>query len=235
MPKGTLRGTGGDSAILSPPVTTHTPPPAGLYLITPDSISDRDELLARVSHALDGGASLLQFRDKSASRKEKRKRAEALMSLCADRGIALIINDDPVLATGIGAFGVHLGRDDPDPAAVRRNHPDLYLGVSCYNELSLARTLAPSADYLAFGSFFPSTTKPDAVAASISLLRQAASFELPVAAIGGIRADSGAPLVEAGARWLAVCGAVFDATDIARASAELNQLFSAGNAPAASP
>lgn len=185
----------------------------GLYLITPDE-TDTSRLLARVGAVLDGAA-LLQYRNKSADAALGRRQAMALAALCREAGVPLIVNDDAALAAECGAAGVHLGEHDGDPGPARaRLGPTAIIGVSCYDDLGRARAAAAAGvDYIAFGAFFPSATKPNARRATPALLRDSAGLGLPRVAIGGITPDNGRGLVEAGADLLAVIAGVFDAPD----------------------
>jgi thiamine-phosphate pyrophosphorylase len=185
----------------------------GLYLITPDEM-DTTRLLARVGAVLDGAA-LLQYRNKSADAALRRTQAIALAALCRDAGVPLIVNDDAALAAECGAAGVHLGEHDGDPGPARaRSGPAAIIGVSCYDDLDRARAAAAAgADYIAFGAFFPSATKPNARRATPALLRDSAGLGLPRVAIGGITPDNAPGLVAAGADMLAVIAGVFDAPD----------------------
>lgn len=192
-------------------------PVRGLYAITPDAM-DTPGLLARVSAALEGGAVIVQYRNKGAAPGLRSEQASALAALCERHEVPLIVNDDLALALRVGAAGVHLGADDGDIAQARRAlGPGRLLGASCYNRMGLAeQAVAAGADYVAFGSFYPSPTKPGAHRAEPELIRRAKqSLRVPVAAIGGIRADNGAALVEAGADWLCVISALFDLPDAA--------------------
>jgi thiamine-phosphate pyrophosphorylase len=142
----------------------------------------------------------------------------------------LIVNDSVALAREVAADGVHLGREDGDVAAARRAlGPAAVIGVSCYDELQRARDArAAGADYVAFGSFFPSPTKPGAVRASLDLLRQARrELDLALVAIGGIGAQNAAGLIDAGADALAVVSALFDATDVEAQARRISRLFPA--------
>jgi thiamine-phosphate pyrophosphorylase len=197
----------------------------GLYLITPDEV-DTSRLLARVAAVLPHAA-LLQYRNKAATDALRRAQAEALAMLCRDHGVPLVINDDAALALAVGAAGVHLGEDDGDIAAARDLlGVDAIVGVSCYDDLSRAGTAAAAgAGYIAFGAFFPSTTKPNARHAMPRLLHASAGLGLPRVAIGGITPDNARGLVEAGADLLAVIGGVFDAPDPAAAAHTLRSLF----------
>jgi len=199
-------------------------PSRGLYAITD---GPRSDLIEVCTAAIAGGAAMLQYRDKTRDDARRREEAAALSSLCAKSGIPLIVNDDVELAAAVGAAGVHLGEDDADIASTRaRLGPNAIIGVSCYDSLERARELAASgADYLAFGAFFPSPTKPHARAATLQLLRDARALNLPLVAIGGITAANGAALIDAGADFLAVISAVFGARDVRGAARELSALF----------
>ncbi|HTS55757.1 MAG TPA: thiamine phosphate synthase [Burkholderiales bacterium] len=201
----------------------------GLYPITPET-SDEDWLCARVEAVLSGGARVIQYRAKSCEVGLRRQQAGRLLQLCRARGALLIVNDDVGLAQELGADGVHLGRDDTPPAVARATLGEgALIGVSCYDSLTRARQAQDGgADYVAFGSFFPSQVKPSAVRAPIELLRAArATLDLPVVAIGGITAENGRALVEAGADALAVISALFDASDSFSAAQALAALFEA--------
>jgi thiamine-phosphate pyrophosphorylase len=200
----------------------------GLYAITDARLQSPDALYQRVSLAIDGGASIIQYRDKSADRRLRLEQARALVELCRARGARLIVNDDVALAATCGADGVHLGRDDTSLSVARQRLGDTaIIGVSCYNSLELAEAAAgQGADYLAFGRFFPSQTKPDAVQADLELIREAKRrWALPIAAIGGITADNATALLSAGADMLAVVQGVFAAADVREAAARYAALF----------
>lgn len=186
----------------------------GLYPITPDE-ADTARLLARVGPLLGAGIALLQYRNKAADDALRREQATALQALCAPANVPLIINDDATLAHETGAAGVHLGEDDGDIAAARALlGPDAVVGASCYDELARAeRAIAAGASYVAFGAFFPTTTKLTTRRATPELLRDAAKFGVPRVAIGGITPANAQPLIDAGADLIAVIGSVFDAPD----------------------
>jgi thiamine-phosphate pyrophosphorylase len=198
-----------------------------LYAITPDC-HDTQDLLRRVRFALEGGASVLQYRNKAADDQLRLVQARALRELAQTFDVPLIINDDVQLAARVEADGVHLGEADASLEAARKVlGKDKMVGVSCYNRLSLAREAAAAgADYVAFGAFFPSSVKPGAVSAGVDLLRQARELAVPVVAIGGISPANGAVLVQAGADALAVISALFDAIDIRATAQEFSKLFS---------
>lgn len=200
----------------------------GLYVLTDARLGHGAQLTGAVAQALDGGARVVQLRDKSEDRGTRLRDAEALAALCHARDALLIINDDVELALAVGAHGVHVGREDaPLRQARARLGERALIGVSCYDDLERARVAAAEgASYVAFGSFYASTVKPGAVRAPLELLHRARTeLDIPVAAIGGITPDNGAALVEAGADMLAVITGVFGATDIAAAAARYAALF----------
>ena len=196
----------------------------GLYAITD---GPRQDLVDACAAAIEGGAVLLQYRDKTKDHARRLSEARALAALCARHRIGLIVNDDVELAAASGAVGVHLGEDDPTIEIARaRLGAEAIIGVSCYDSLDRARRLASAgADYLAFGAFFASPTKPHARAATSGLLLDAKALGLPLVAIGGITPQNGAALVDAGANHLAVISAVFGARDIRVAARSFAALF----------
>jgi thiamine-phosphate pyrophosphorylase len=200
---------------------------AGLYALTPDW-RDTDAMTACVDAVLDGGAAAIQYRNKTAAANLRLQQGRALKALCAARGAALIINDDIDLARAVGADGVHLGRGDATISEARaRLHPAALVGASCYDSLERAEAaVGAGADYIAFGSFYPSNIKPDAVRAGLSLLSTAkARWTVPVVAIGGITPANAGALVEAGADAVAVISALFDAADVAAVARSFVALF----------
>jgi thiamine-phosphate pyrophosphorylase len=197
----------------------------GLYLITPDE-PGADRLLARVAPLLPFAA-CLQYRNKRVDAELRERQARDLRALCRDAGVPLIINDDAALAARIGADGVHLGEHDGDIAVARGLLGDAaIIGMSCYDELTRAEIAASAgADYLAFGAFFPSPTKPHARRAAPALLQSAAGLGLPLVAIGGITPDNARPLIAAGADLIAVISGVFDAPDPVAAARSYHACF----------
>ncbi len=197
-------------------------PLRGLYAIADTAAIPPSQLAASVDAALRGGARLVQYRDKSGDTSRRLAEAGELLELCRDHRVPLLINDDYKLCAAIGADGVHLGREDTALGYVRRElGPRAIIGASCYNAVALAETAARhGADYVAFGAFFPSANKPQAVRAYPRLLREAhRRTGLPVCAIGGITLDNAAELVAAGADMLAVIGGLFSTADKASATA----------------
>ncbi len=206
-----------DSVSIQHPATGAGRLVRGLYAITPDEI-DTASLVARVVQALAGGIALLQYRNKAAGLRLRREQASVLLPLCREAGVPLIINDDLALALEISADGVHLGSEDGDLAAARGElGPRRLLGASCYNRAGLARIAKKAgASYVAFGSVFPSSSKPGAVRAPLELITaMRAELGLPVVAIGGITHENAAQVFAAGADAVAVISDLFEAPDIA--------------------
>lgn len=203
-------------------------PGRGLYLLTPDE-TDTGRLLERVALVLGEGVAMLQLRNKHADADAALRRAQALalLPLCRAHGTPLVINDDWRLAADIGADGAHLGAQDGDLAEARaRLGPKAILGASCYDDLQLAlRARAAGASYLAFGAFFASGSKPQARRAPLGLLAQARAFGLPTVAIGGITPDNARQVIAAGADFVAVIAAVFDASDPAASVRAFHSCF----------
>jgi thiamine-phosphate pyrophosphorylase len=200
----------------------------GLYAIADSSVIGAAGMIAAVTAASAGGARVVQLRDKGVLGAERLAVACDLARLCRERDVIFLVNDDPGLARASGAHGVHLGRDDSSITAARDLlGADAIIGVSCYNDLDRARgAQAAGADYVAFGSFFPSPTKPGAVRAMPELLRAArAALKLPIVAIGGITPDNGGVLIAAGADALAVIDGVFGQRDIEAAARRYAKLF----------
>jgi thiamine-phosphate pyrophosphorylase len=208
--------------------TVPRPKLAGLYALTPD-LADTEALLARTDRALSGGASAIQYRNKAASAELRLQQAASLRALCSARGAIFIVNDDVELARAVGADGVHLGRDDASVAAARaRLGPAAIVGVSCYDELARAEAaIAAGSDYIAFGSFYPSRVKPNAVRPSLRLITEAKARwpEMSIVAIGGINAANAMPLIAAGADAVAVISALYDAPDVLLAARALVACF----------
>jgi len=185
--------------------------PCQLYLISPLDVGGDfpDQLVA----ALDAGpVAAFQFRVKGLDQHEAARLAEPLQAICAARDVAFIVNDDVALAKRLGADGVHLGQGDGDPKAARRElGPVAQIGITCHASRHLAMEAGEAgADYVAFGAFFPTTTKTVEHHADPAILEWWQSmFELPCVAIGGITAQNARELIDAGADFLAVSGGVW--------------------------
>ncbi|MDQ2069572.1 thiamine phosphate synthase [Natronospira bacteriovora] len=204
--------------------------PCGIYVLTDHDAHDDARLLQDVQAALNGGAALVQFRDKSRDTARRERRASRLLECCRAAAVPLVINDDPALCARVGADGLHLGRDDGDLARARDQvGPNVFIGQSCYNELTRAEQAAEAgADYVAFGSVFPSATKPDAVHAPLPLLELAGQrLSLPVCAIGGINRANIDRVAATGAQLAAVIGSVWSGDPEANVQA-LSRRFEQG-------
>ena len=196
-------------------------PPCQLYLISPLDVGGG--FPDRLTSALDAGpVAAFQFRVKGVDQHEAARLAEPLQRICADREVAFIVNDSISLAKRLGADGVHLGQGDGDPRDARKLlGPGAQIGVTCHDSRHLAMEAGDAgADYVAFGAFYPTTTKdtkhrPDPVILSW----WSTLFELPCVAIGGITPDNAAPLVAAGADFLAVSGAIWNGDEAAAVKA----------------
>jgi len=202
-------------------------PVSGLYAITPEA-TDSTNLFEKVSAALRGGAQVVQYRAKLIPEPLRREQAEVIADFCRAHNALFIVNDSISLARAVHADGIHVGQQDVDiPMARAALGPRTLIGVSCYDDMTRARNaVSLGADYVAFGSFYPSVTKPLAVRASLELLQIAASeLKLPVVAIGGINEDNAGALISAGANAIAVLAALFDAPDIEAQARRFASLF----------
>jgi len=199
--------------------------PCQLYLISPlDVGGDFPERLARALDAMgeENPVAAFQFRVKGLDRHEAARLAEPLQAICAERDVAFIVNDSISLAKRLNADGVHLGQGDGDVAEARHElGRDAQIGVTCHDSRHLAMDAGEAgADYVAFGAFFPTTTKEVEHRAELDLLEWwQAIFEIPCVAIGGITPENCAPLVKAGADFLAVSGAVWNGDEVAAVKA----------------
>jgi len=201
-------------------------PNQGIYAITQTENRSHQQILEQTEAALRGGAAVLQYRNKSSL--PATELAQALFSLCQHYQIPFIVNDDIELAAALKADGVHLGQDDGDIKQARqRLGPDAIIGISCYNDLDRALTMARAgANYVAFGRFFPSSSKPLARPAHIQTIRQAKQqIAIPIVAIGGILPENGQQLLEAGADFLAIIGGIFNHKNPEQATREYQKLF----------
>lgn len=211
-------------------MTKHTSVLNGLYVIT-----DRELFLSRdmdivdiVGEAIRGGARIVQYRDKQSEPSRRLEEAKLLQQLCHAHHVTFLINDDVELALEVGADGVHLGQSDTPLIEARKLlGPDRIIGVTCHNRIELAeQAQLNGADYVAFGRFFPSHTKPTAPPATPEILEQArATLTIPIVAIGGITPANAPLLLEKGATMLAVSHAVFAADNVRLAATAFSRLF----------
>ena len=202
----------------------------GLYIITDSHLAQQAEqpIETLIAQAIAGGARIVQYRNKHAPAIIQHREAMRLAQLCRAQQVTFLVNDDVDLAIVVDADGVHLGQGDlPIAQARQRLGENKIIGVTCHNELVLAeRAQAEGADYVAFGRFFASHTKPDAPGATLDTLTQAKQcLHLPICAIGGITPDNAPQLIECGVDMLAVIHAVLGAADIEQAARQFSDLF----------
>ncbi len=194
-----------------------------LYLISPlDVTGDFPQRLERALDAGPGLATAFQFRVKDIDQHEAARLAEPLQAICAARDVAFIVNDDVALAKRLGADGVHLGQGDGDVRDAREElGREAQIGVTCHASRHLAMEAGEGgADYVAFGAFFDSTTKASEHQPEPEILEWWSTvFEIPCVAIGGITPANCAPIVAAGADFLAVSGAVWNGDEVAAVKA----------------
>jgi len=204
---------------------------SGLYAVTPDC-ADTEVLLVQARAALMGGARIFQYRSALTNAQLRFEQADALRTLCRTYDTLLIINNDLALAAKVDADGVHIGAHDASVEEARTVlGADKIVGVSCYDDIGRARAAAAQgADYVAFGSFFVSSTKPAAARPGLDLLRTARSqTALPIVAIGGVDLRNASALIAAGADAIAVISALFTATDIEATARQFCNLFDSEN------
>jgi thiamine-phosphate pyrophosphorylase len=199
----------------------------GLYLVTPDW-DDTGRLLDVTQQALEAGATLVQYRNKTASGSLRQEQASALLALCRRHDRPLVINDHVELCLRLDADGVHVGGTDASVAAVRAAlGPAKIVGASCYGELALAQAAQDAgASYVAFGGFYRSKVKVYEVSTPPSIVARAkAQLAVPVVTIGGMTAENARPLVELGADMVAAISSVYAAPDVGAAAREFVTLF----------
>lgn len=204
---------------------------SGLYAITPD-LENTNDLLNKVQQALEGRVQLIQYRNKLANEILRRKQAKLLLQLCREYGIPLIINDHLDLAIEIDADGLHAGQDDISVTKARNQFgQDKIIGASCYNNLDLAvQAEKEGADYVAFGAFFSSLTKPNTISVTMDLVDQAKKkISLPIVAIGGIKLANARTVIQGGCAAVAVCNDLFHTENIKATATQYSQLFAENN------
>ena len=199
----------------------------GLYLVTPDW-DDTERLVAVSEQAIRGGASLLQYRHKTASESLRQEQAAALLELCRRLNVPLIINDHLELCEAIDADGIHVGGTDASVASMRaRLGPSKIVGASCYGDLQLARDAQDSgASYVAFGGFYPSRVKKYAVTTAPNIITLALNeLNLPICVIGGMTPENSRVLIDHGAHMVAAISSVYSADNPHLAATNFSQMF----------
>ncbi len=207
---------------LSPPLFK------GLYIITDPMLCPKDTLIEQVTQALRGGVKIVQFRDKTSSFQTQLTLSKQLKTLCEQYQAYFIVNDNIELAKQSQAHGIHLGKNDQDLITAREQlGTQAIIGVSCYNDITLALHMQTlGASYVAFGRFFPSQTKPNAPKADINTLIHAKkTLNIPVVAIGGITADNASQLIKTGVDSLAVIQGVWGQKNIQAAALNIQKQF----------
>ncbi|AEJ01517.1 Thiamine-phosphate pyrophosphorylase [Nitrosomonas sp. Is79A3] len=203
----------------------------GLYAITPE-LENTGGLLDKTRQVLEGGAQLIQYRNKSANRILLKEQAGLLLQLCREYTVPLIINDYLDLTIEIGADGLHVGQHDAAIAKARNQlGDDKIIGASCYNNLNLAlQAEKEGVDYVAFGAFFPSLTKPNTVSVTMNLIAEAKNkITVPIVGIGGIRLTNAKKVIQSGCAAIAVCNDLFQSVNIKAKAAQYAQLFAETN------
>ncbi|HBV21147.1 MAG TPA: thiamine phosphate synthase [Nitrosomonas sp.] len=199
----------------------------GLYGITPNLI-DTAVLLNQTEQILTGGAQLIQYRNKIADKTLRRHQANLLLRLCRTYATPMIINDHLDLATEIDADGVHVGQNDVDITAARKLlGTDKIIGATCYNRLDLAiQAESKGADYVAFGAFYPTSTKQNTVTAPLDILVQARKIlTIPIIGIGGINLTNAQTIIKNGADAVAVSYTLYQAKDIHKTAETFSRFF----------
>jgi thiamine-phosphate pyrophosphorylase len=198
-----------------------------LYLVTDSRLVGERSLLEIVASAIDGGATVIQYRDKDASTRSMVETAGAMVRLCRDKGACFLVNDRVDVALAVDAAGVHVGQEDMPASLVRRLiGPDRLLGVSVHDEAEIIRAEQAGADYISLSPIFATPTKPDHLQplGVDGIRRLAAASRLPVVAIGGIHRDNAAQVIRAGAVGICVVSAIIAAMDPGKAARELRHI-----------
>ena len=201
----------------------------GLYVITDRQLIPRDHFVEAVEAAVRGGATMVQLREKETPRQEVIRLGRELLAVTRRYGALLIVNDHPAIARAVGADGAHVGREDPPVTEARATlGPEAIIGASCYGDAARAVAAEQAgADYVAFGTPFPSPTKPKRTDISLGIFREVKrQVKVPVFAIGGITVDNARQVIDAGADGIAVVSGVFAAPDVEAAARALAQFFS---------
>lgn len=203
----------------------------GLYVITDTNLIPRDRFAATVEASLRGGATMVQLREKASPPEEIVRLGRELLAVTRRYGALLIVNDHPAVAQEIGADGVHVGREDPSIGEARSLlGPQAIIGASCYGEAARAVAAEEAgADYVAFGTPFPSPTKAKRTDISLGIFQEVKQrVKVPVFAIGGITVGNARQVIEAGADGIAVVSGVFGTPDVEAAARALAMLFVEG-------
>lgn len=200
----------------------------GLYVITDEKLTPYDKILKMVEEALKGGAKFVQLRDKTNSDDFLFSYGVLLKELCEKYNSYFIVNDRVDLAKKLDAHGVHIGKEDADIVHAKEKLKNKIIGVSCYGDIERARVMENSgASYVAFGSFYPSPTKPDSNVIDKSIIQEAKKIlSIPVCVIGGLNVERASKLISLGADMVAVISDIWTASCIQERAKEYKNLFS---------
>ncbi len=203
----------------------------GLYAITDTALTPEQSLCEQVSLALNGGAQIIQLRDKVHGKRHLCRLAARIKEICENAGAILIINDRVDVTLAVDAHGVHLGKNDMDPIEARRLLGNRIIGVSCYGNMDLAIAMEKAgADYVAFGAIFPSPTKPEAPTIGCDIIKNASAIlSIPICAIGGITAENAGAVIEAGADMVATISDLWTASSISERASAYRKIFSSSH------
>ncbi|NVJ52769.1 MAG: thiamine phosphate synthase [Campylobacteraceae bacterium] len=199
----------------------------GLYVISDDNLTPKNTILTQIEEALKGGATIIQLRDKISQDKEIEELILNLQELCRKYNALFVLNDRVKLAIKLNCDGLHVGRSDHHRVEEIRKEYKGILGVSCYGDLQLAKSMEDKgANYVAFGSFFPSSTKPNAAVVNKEVIKEAKEkLSIPVCVIGGITSKNANILINEGANMVAVISDIFKSKDIKQKCIEYNNIF----------
>lgn len=188
----------------------------GLYVITDDVLTPRDTVLEQVRASLEGGAKIVQLRDKNSTIEEVKEMALALEALCQEFDSTFVLNDKVELAIELGLSGLHIGKTDHHRVREIREQFAGYLGVSCYGDITLAKEMQDmGVDYVAFGSFYVSPTKPQAKIVDLDILSSAKEqLDIPICAIGGINSDNISHIMEQDPDMISLVSDIWKSEDI---------------------
>lgn len=199
----------------------------GLYAITDNTLTPSDTILDQVTKALKGGAKIIQFRDKESSDEYTKTISLKLQKLCEDYDALFVLNDRANIAIELGLSGLHIGRSEYKYIPEIRRRFNGCLGISCYGDVSFAKDVERmGVDYVAFGSFFASKTKPDSELVNLEILSQAKEYlNIPICAIGGINIDNVSSIVEHNVDMVAIINDIWNSEDTEKKAREFAKFY----------
>lgn len=199
----------------------------GLYVITDDTLTPPNSMMYQIEQTLQGGAKIVQYRDKTNTRLHVKEKALALEGLCKRHNAIFVLNDEVELAIELGLSGLHVGKSDHHRVEEIRKNFSGYLGISCYGDVGLAKELQDKGvDYVAFGSFFRSPTKPASAVVELEVLRQAKEeLNIPICAIGGINSKNAAQVMKYSPDMICLISDIWKSEDIQAQSKIFSNLY----------